>query len=101
MKKALNALLNNLSSGDFMKKIKAIGKVGSKGELYPNKKIREVVGIKPGQNVLYIATEDKLEVIPIKNFLELFDEKPLVKISVEEFERLTEEVLGSMEKNKK
>lgn len=76
-----------------MRKIKAIGKVGLKGELYPSKEIREFVGLKPGEKVLYIATKEKLDVIPLRNLLKYYEEDS-VRISLDEFEELTKEVLG-------
>ena len=76
-----------------MRKIKAIGKVGLKGELYPSKEIREFVGLKPGEKVLYIATKEKLDVIPLRNLLKYYEENS-VRISLDEFEELTKEVLG-------
>ncbi|MEX2703204.1 MAG: hypothetical protein Q6368_009100 [Candidatus Baldrarchaeota archaeon] len=75
-----------------MRKIKAIGKVGLKGELYPSKEIREFVGLKPGEKVLYIATKEKLDVIPLRNLLKYYEEDS-VRISLDEFEELTKEVL--------
>ncbi len=72
--------------------IKAIGKIGRKGELYPPKEIREAVKLKPGDKVLYIAKQNKIEVIPLKTFKEALEDKPLVKISINEFEELTEEI---------
>jgi len=76
-----------------LRKIKAIGKVGLKGELYPSKEIREFVGLKPGEKVLYIATKEKLDVIPLRNLLKYYEENS-VRISLDEFEELTKEVLG-------
>jgi len=76
-----------------LRKIKAIGKVGLKGELYPSKEIREFVGLKPGEKVLYIATKEKLDVIPLRNLLKYYEEDS-VRISLDEFEELTKEVLG-------
>jgi len=75
-----------------LRKIKAIGKVGLKGELYPSKEIREFVGLKPGEKVLYIATKEKLDVIPLRNLLKYYEEDS-VRISLDEFEELTKEVL--------
>ena len=76
-----------------MKRIEAFGKVGSKGELYPNIKIRELVGIKPGEKVLYIASKGKLLVVPIKNFLDLYKLKSEIKITLKEFEDLSDEII--------
>ena len=71
----------------------AIGKVGKNGELYPPKKIREKIRLKPGQKVIYIAKDDRIEVIPLKDFLEALKEEPVLEISFSEFEKLSEEVM--------
>ncbi|MHA1609518.1 MAG: AbrB/MazE/SpoVT family DNA-binding domain-containing protein [Candidatus Njordarchaeales archaeon] len=77
--------------------MRAIGKVGKRGELYPPKKIRDAVGLAPGRKVLYIVKDNKIEVILLKSFKEALEEKPLVRISIEEFEKLTKEVLGELQ----
>lgn len=77
--------------------LRAIGKVGKRGELYPPKKIRDAVGLAPGRKVSYIVKDNKIEVIPLKSFKEALEEKPLVRISIEEFEKLTKEVLGELQ----
>lgn len=80
----------------MIEEVKAIGKVGKKGELYPPRKVREVAGLTPGGKVLYIARKNRIEIIPIKSFKEVFKEKPIVKISMKEFEELTGELIESL-----
>ena len=88
--------MNIYFSGESFEKIKAMGKVGLKGELYPSKEVREFVGLKPGEKVLYIVTNEKLDVIPLRNLLKHYEEDG-VKISLDEFEGLTKEALKEWE----
>ncbi|MHA2370949.1 MAG: AbrB/MazE/SpoVT family DNA-binding domain-containing protein [Candidatus Hodarchaeales archaeon] len=71
----------------------AKGKVGSKGELYPPKEIREIAGFQPGDSIIFIALENEITVIKAQPILDGFERKPFAKISVEEFESLTSEIL--------
>ena len=61
------------------------GKVGSKGELFPSKKIRQALGLKRNQKVKYSVINGKLIVEPILDPLELLNQPPKVKISWKEF----------------
>ncbi|PSN85253.1 hypothetical protein B9Q11_02285 [Candidatus Marsarchaeota G2 archaeon ECH_B_SAG-F08] len=60
------------------------GIVGSKNELYPPKKIREKLGLKPGQKVKFRVEGDKLVVERVPSVEELLEQEPLVKITLEE-----------------
>jgi bifunctional DNA-binding transcriptional regulator/antitoxin component of YhaV-PrlF toxin-antitoxin module len=62
----------------------SIGKVGSKGELFPPKKIREKIGLKEGQRVLYRIVQGKLQVEKITAFEEILEKQVKVKLSAEE-----------------
>ena len=61
------------------------GRVGSKGELFPPKQIRERTGLTPSRKILFRIEEDKLIVEPIRSLEELMDETPNVEISMAEF----------------
>lgn len=63
----------------------AIGKVGSKGELFPPKKMREKIGLKKGQKVLYRIVHGRLVVEKIATAEEILEEEPEVIIPFEEF----------------
>lgn len=62
-----------------------VGKVGSKGELFPPKKLREVLGLKSNIRVLYKIRHGKLVVEPIFVPEELLKKDPKFKITDEEF----------------
>ncbi|HUT80848.1 MAG TPA: hypothetical protein VMZ29_06570 [Candidatus Bathyarchaeia archaeon] len=61
-----------------------IGKVGSKGELFPPKKIREKIGLKEGQRVLYRIVQEKLIVEKIATFEELLEKPTKITVTIEE-----------------
>lgn len=63
----------------------SIGKVGSKGELFPPKKIREKIGLKEGQRVLYRIVQGKLVVEKIETVEEILEKPAKVTITFEEF----------------
>jgi len=63
----------------------AIGRVGSKGELFPPKKIREKLGIKPHMKVVYRVEKGRLIVEPIPSLEDVLREPPEIEITLEEF----------------
>ena len=63
------------------------GKVGSKGELFPPKAIREKLGLKPHMKVIYRVEEGKLIVEPIPTIEDVLEKTPEVEVSLEEFHR--------------
>ena len=73
---------------------KASGRVGQKGELFPPKEVREEAGLKPGDHVVYKADRGRIEVVKIPGLCEAFSREKIAKISFEEFENMTGEVLG-------
>ncbi len=75
-------------------KTKATGRVGQKGELFPPKEVREEAGLKTGDNVVYKADHGRIEVVRIPGLREAFSLKKIAKITFEEFENMTGEVLG-------
>jgi bifunctional DNA-binding transcriptional regulator/antitoxin component of YhaV-PrlF toxin-antitoxin module len=72
---------------------KASGRVGQKGELFPPKEVREEAGLKPGDQVLYKADHGRIEVVKIPGLREAFSRRKTAKITFEEFENMTIEVL--------
>lgn len=70
----------------------AVGRVGSKGELYPPKEIRGKLGLRPHTKVLYRVQDRKLIVEPISSLEELMSREPLATVTVEEFRRFREEL---------
>ena len=65
--------------------MEAEGVVGSKGELFVPKKIREKLGLKPRKKVRYKVEGNKLIVEPIKSIEELLEEEKKITIKLEEF----------------
>jgi len=62
-----------------------ISRVGSKGELFPPKEIREKLGLKPNTKVIYRVEGGRLLVEPVPRLEEVMKEPPVVEITLEEF----------------
>jgi len=58
--------------------------VGSKEELYPPKRIRRALGLRPGMKVKYTLEGRKLVVEPIPSLDDLLKMEPTVEISLKE-----------------
>ena len=68
-----------------------MGIVGKKYDLYPPKEIREELGLKPGQKVLYRVETGKLVIEVIPSIEEAEKLPKFAETSVEEFENFTRE----------
>jgi len=73
------------------------GRVGSKGELFPPKEIREKLGLKPHTKVLLHVADGKLIVEPIPSLEDLMSREPVVTITIEEFRKFREELSRQVE----
>lgn len=62
--------------------------------MFPPKEVREEAGLKPGDLVLYSADQGRLEVRKVPGLKEAFLQKKTAKITPDEFESMTSEVLG-------
>ncbi|MEM2972211.1 MAG: AbrB/MazE/SpoVT family DNA-binding domain-containing protein [Candidatus Bathyarchaeia archaeon] len=60
-------------------------RVGSKGELFPPKEIRERLGLQAGEKVVYRVEDGRLVVEPVPKLEDVFREPPLVELTLEEF----------------
>ncbi len=60
------------------------GKVGSKGELFPSKKIRTAVGFSKNQRIKYSVIKGRLIVELIPDPIELFSRPPKVTTTLKE-----------------
>ena len=60
-------------------------RVGSKGELFPPKEIREKLGLHAHVKVIYKIEEGRLVVEPIPNLEDVLKEPPSVEVTLEEF----------------
>jgi len=70
----------------------AISRVGSKGELFPPKEIRERLGLKAHTKVIYKIEDGKLIVEPVPSIEEILREQPLVEITIQEFHKFRKEL---------
>ena len=75
----------------------AIGRVGSKGELFPPKEIRERLGLKPGARVAYRVERGALVVEPIPSLEDVLGEEPAIEVSLEELHELRRELSREVE----
>ena len=67
-------------------------RVGSKGELFPPKKIREKLGIKAHTKVIYKVEDGRLVVEPVPSLEEVLTEHPIIEITIEEFHKFRKEL---------
>ncbi len=72
-------------------------RVGSKGELFPPKEIREKLGLKPHTKVIYKIEGGRLIVEPIPNIEDVIKETKTVKITLEEFHKFRKELSRRIE----
>ena len=68
------------------------GRVGSKGELFPPKDLRDKAGLRPSSRVSYTVEDRRLVVEPIPSLEELMAEPPVVEISPAEFKKFRREL---------
>ena len=69
------------------------GKIGNKGEMYLPVNIRNEMGLHPGTKVKFIVLPNgKLFIEKIPSLEELLDREPVLKVSFEEVEKLSEEM---------
>jgi AbrB family looped-hinge helix DNA binding protein len=60
-------------------------RVGSKGELFPPKDIRERLGLRPHTKVIYRVVDGSLIVEPVPRLEDVLAEGTVVEITLEEF----------------
>ncbi|NHV99206.1 MAG: AbrB/MazE/SpoVT family DNA-binding domain-containing protein [Thaumarchaeota archaeon] len=70
----------------------AESRVGSKGELFLPKKIREELGLHPHTKVIYRVEGNRLVVEPIPSLEEVLKKQPSVEITLEEFHEFRREL---------
>ena len=68
------------------------GKVGSKGEIFPPKEIREKLGLRPGTVIDIKVEDDRLIVRPVPKVKDLLKEPSQVEITLEEFHKFRREL---------
>ncbi len=72
-------------------------RVGSKGELFPPKEIRQRLGLKPHTKVIYRVEDGKLIVEPVPNIEDVLEEPTPVEITLEEFHEFRKKLSGMAE----
>ena len=63
------------------------GKVGSKGELFPSKKIREAIGLKKNQRIKYSVVHGRLIIEKIPDPILLMSQPPKININWKEYKK--------------
>ena len=63
------------------------GIVGKKGELFPPKGLRDMIGLKSGGKVIYRVEDTKLIVEPVPDILTAIKMPKFAKTTVKEFEK--------------
>jgi AbrB family looped-hinge helix DNA binding protein len=69
-----------------------ISRVGSKGEIFPPKEIREKLGLHAHTRVLYRVEDGRLIVEPIPSLEEVLKESPLAEVTLEEFHKFRKQL---------
>ena len=72
-------------------------KIGSKGEIFPPKKIRERLGFEPNQPILLYIHQDQLIVRKLHSIEELLNTPPKTKISYHAWKQFKEELTEDYE----
>ena len=72
-------------------------KIGSKGEIFPPKIIREKLGFEPNQPILLFIHQDQLIVRKIYTMEEILNVPPKTKISYHAWKQFKEELIEDYE----
>ncbi len=73
------------------------GKVGNKGEMYLPVEIRKKLDLHPGTRIKFIVLPNgKLYIDKIPSLEDILDKEPLLHVSFEDVEKLSEEMQSKM-----
>lgn len=72
-------------------------KIGSKGEIFPPKVIRERLGFEPNQPILLFVHQDQLIVRKIYSIEEILNVPPKTKISYHAWKQFKEDLIEDYE----
>jgi len=72
-------------------------RIGSKGELFIPKKIRDMLGLKPHMKVIYRVEGDKLVIEVIPRIEDILKQSPEIEITLNEFHRFRRKLSGEAE----
>jgi len=67
-------------------------RVGSKGELFPPKEIREKLGLRAHARVIYKIEDGRLLVEIVPSLEEVLKEPPIIEVTLEEFHKHRKEL---------
>jgi bifunctional DNA-binding transcriptional regulator/antitoxin component of YhaV-PrlF toxin-antitoxin module len=67
-------------------------KLGKKGEIYMDRRIRELVGLEPEDEIYILAKPGILFVRKIPSLNDILSKEPMASISIEEFEGISEAI---------
>lgn len=67
-------------------------RVGSKGELFPPKEIREKLGLRAHAKVIYKIEEGRLVIEPVPTLEEVLKEPSPIEVTINEFHELRKEL---------
>ena len=77
---------------------KMILKIGSKGEIFPPKDIRDKLGLEPDQPIIMYVHNDQLIIRKVYSLKELLKTPPKVKISYHAWKHFKKELSEEYEK---
>ena len=77
---------------------KMILKIGSKGEIFPPKALREKLGFEPNQPIILYVHNDQLIIRKVHSLEELLKSPPKVKISYHAWKQFKDELSEEYEK---
>ena len=67
-------------------------KVGKRGEIYTDKKMRKITGLNPEDDIFIIVKPGTIIVRKIPTLKQLLSKKPLASITINEFEEISAEI---------
>ncbi len=73
-------------------------KVGSKGEIFPPKEIREKLGLEPNQPIILTVQKDNLIIRKLYSIEEILKTPPKVRISYHAWKQFKQELNEEFEK---
>ena len=77
---------------------KIILKIGSKGEIFPPKYIREKLGLEPNQPIILYVHNDQLIIRKVHSLEEVLKSPPKVKISYHAWKQFKDELSEEFDK---
>ena len=77
---------------------KMILKIGSKGEIFPPKDLREKLGFEPDQPIILYVHNDQLIIRKVHSLEEILESPPKIKISYHAWKQFKEELSEEYEK---